>query len=57
MHEAGSSMVAMPDSDSRTALDERTLSSDDALKALPPKISPILQEGLVERKGNPPQLF
>jgi hypothetical protein len=30
----------------RANLDERTFSSDDALKALPPKISPFLQEGL-----------
>jgi hypothetical protein len=29
----------------RANLDERTLSSDDALKTLPPKISPFLQEG------------
>jgi hypothetical protein len=29
----------------RANLDERTFSSDDALKALPPKISPFLQEG------------
>jgi hypothetical protein len=32
----------------RANLDERTLSSDDALKVLPPKISPFLQEGLID---------
>jgi hypothetical protein len=31
----------------RANLDERTLSIDDALKTLPPKISPFLQEGLL----------